>query len=469
MKKKISIIFIIVYMAVCLLPLAFMWTSKDTSDSEKRELSEFPAFIVDGKINSNFSTQFDTWISEHMGFRTLLVNANAAIKANIFGESAESTIVLGKDGWLFYAATIDDYCNVQTLSDRNVQNIATTLKMMQTYCEEKGMDFVFTVAPNKNTLYGDNMPSRYIQLDADGNLEALVKELEKARVNYADLVKAFNAEGRVLYQNRDSHWTYEGGMLAYRTIVGRLKSPKNTFEGLTFTAKNDWNADLVDMIFPGAADDDLQMYPNIEYTFSTKKKVTSDEVLTIDSTSANGSGNLLMFRDSFGNTTWRYFAEAFEKAEFSRVLPYRLNNAEKLGADTVILEIVERNLPNLAVKAPVMEAPKAEGKMLPCTLVKDTASVLAQKEEYGFLHIYGEIDEALIADGYIVYLEVKTVSGAGDGIYTAFPVFEQELLESDIIKDNGFSAYLALEEAQVQSVTVFVVNATGDNYCVSLN
>ena len=45
-----------------------------------------------------------------------------------------------------------------------------------------------------------------------------------------------------------------------------------------------------------------------------------------------------MFRDSFGNTTWRYFAEAFEKAEFERGVPYAVNSVGRLSAHTVSAE-----------------------------------------------------------------------------------------------------------------------------------
>lgn len=442
MKKKFDIAFIAVFITLCLLPLLFMWTSKDTSETEKRELSEFPSLIVEGKINSGFSTQFDTWISEHMGFRTLLVNLQSGMKSNIFGESAEDAIILGKKGWLYYSQTVNDYCNIATLSERNINNIASMLKMMQEYCDERGVEFVFTVAPNKNSLYGENMPDRYIQLEADGNLELLAKKMAALGVNYADLLAAFAAEDKVLYQERDSHWTYEGGMLAYRTIVGKLKSSKNIFEGLTFEARNDWNADLVNMIYPNAADDDLQLYPNLEYTYETKKEVSNDEALLIDAYNTEAEGNLLMFRDSFGNTTWRYFAEVFAKSEFSRAIPYRMNSIERLGADTVILEIVERNIPNLAAKAPVMQAPSRE---LSLSEAGSISGVLYQREEYGMHQLYGYVDADMLGGSYRVYVDA-TVDGV-TAVYEAFTIFETELLEAEKTGDNGFSCYFSVDES----------------------
>ena len=49
----------------------------------------------------------------------------------------------------------------------------------------------------------------------------------------------------------------------------------------------------------------------------------------------------------FGIALYPYLAEAFAAAEFSRSADYSVEAFSGLGADAVILEIVERNLPLL--------------------------------------------------------------------------------------------------------------------------
>jgi hypothetical protein len=56
------------------------------------------------------------------------------------------------------------------------------------------------------------------------------------------------------------------------------------------------------------------------------------------------TGNILVFRDSFGNALYPFLAESYGGAVFSRKAPYSAALAEKYGADTVIIEIAERNL-----------------------------------------------------------------------------------------------------------------------------
>lgn len=439
MKKKV--VFISIYLLLCLAPLCTVWLAKDTSATEKRELSAFPELkAVDGKLNTAYFTQFDAWFSDHMGGRSLLVEAQTVMKEKLFMESAESSVILGSNGWLFYEKTGDDYCNVHLLSERNADNVAHTLSMVQKYCDDLGAEFVFTVAPNKNTLYPDNMPARYIKVQGKSNLDVLTDALARYGVHYADLKAAFLQEPRVLYQERDSHWTYEGGMLAYRTIINSLKSSHRMFEEVTFTERADWDADLVNMVYPSAPDNDVQVYPNMEYTFSTKTGVVNDEALVIETYGGSGEGTVLMFRDSFGNTTWRYFAEAFEKAEFERGVPYAVNSVGRLSADTVILEIVERNIINLAERAPLMPAPLAEPDIVDAFDMKDGKNTLYSVMSNGYCHVYGTIDESYLGNDYRVYAVVD--DGNSRTFYEAFPIFEKELLGADTTKDNGFSCYL---------------------------
>lgn len=461
MKKKV--VFIIIYMLVCLTPLALLPLSKDTSATEKRELSAFPKPMKNGKPNFSFFTDFEAWFMDHMGGRSYLIEAQTVMKEQVFHESAESSIILGKNGWLFYEKTALDFCKVPTLSERNSRNIAVTLRMMQDYCEERGVDFVFTVAPNKNTLYPDNMPDWYLITSGKSNLELLTGDLERFGVRYADLVSAFKANPKVMYQARDSHWTYEGGMLAYRTINSVFKNPHDTFENLTFTPRADWDADLVNMLYPNAADNDLQLYPNIEYTFTQKGYFAGDEALSIQTTGGAGKGSLLMFRDSFGNTTWRYFAEAFADADFERAVPYRLNSIERLGADTVILEIVERNLINLAEKAPMMEAPKRQLEVLDAYDISGQNNRVESRTAGVFFHLYGYIDPEVLGEDYHVYIIVKN-QGNTD-FYEAFPGFERELLGEERCCDNGFSCYLPEETAEAESIGI-LTESNGKYYYI---
>ena len=50
---------------------------------------------------------------------------------------------------------------------------------MQDYCESRGARFLFTIAPNKSSLYPEHMPARYLTEDADGSYERVLPYLEQ--------------------------------------------------------------------------------------------------------------------------------------------------------------------------------------------------------------------------------------------------------------------------------------------------
>ena len=49
---------------------------------------------------------------------------------------------------------------------------------MQEYCEENGIEFCFTTAPNKNSLYGGQMPARYTAASVR-NAQLLQQQMEQ--------------------------------------------------------------------------------------------------------------------------------------------------------------------------------------------------------------------------------------------------------------------------------------------------
>ena len=75
---------------------------------------------------------------------------------------------------------------------------------------------------------------------------------------------------------------------------------------------------------------------------------------------AERSGSLLMFRDSFGNSLYPYMADSFFEARFSRAMPYDLSLLDDSDTDTLVIEIVERNIDWLAQRAPIFPAPMRE-------------------------------------------------------------------------------------------------------------
>ncbi|MGN0345827.1 MAG: hypothetical protein ACI4DU_08045 [Lachnospiraceae bacterium] len=484
--KKLNVVFLTIFIILLLLPALSIPVFYSAENTENRELASFPALRTEeGNWNTEYTDQINDWVMDHIGFRQLLVQVNSALRSKVFGQSSEESIILGKDGWLFYSDTAKDYMNLATISERNVNNVAHSLVMVQDYVHAHGSEFVVAFIPNKNSLYGDHMPFYYITQQADGNLELLQQAMARDGVVYADVQAAFRAQDDVLYQATDSHWNYKGALLGYNTILDAAGWEHNRFENLTFTPVQDWDSDLARMLYSTGAEPELQLYPDMTFHYTYTSHEQQVDSIRLTTYNENGNGNVVVYRDSFTNTMQVYLAENFENAMFSRALPYALHYVEEQEADLTILELVERNLIQLSRKAPMMAAPEvslnanAQG-------VGSQGFSMYSRETNGYLHLFGQVPEKFLGDSYRVYLLCDVTNSDGNSqmhSFEAFPIYEQELIAArDANKetdtgdsteetteedaDNGFSIYLNAEEFSGVS-SYYLVICSEDNYYAS--
>lgn len=445
--KKSDVIFIIVFVIMLAIPSLAMPAFKGETTSEKRELAAFPKLMTDGKPNKDFTDELDDYINDHIAFRNLMISTRSTVMEKVFNESSVEKVILGSDGWLYFALDKNDYLNIATLTPRNAANVAKTYRMVQDYLNSNGVDFMFTVVPNKSSLY-DNLPYYYVPLDEDGNIELLAAAFDAQGVNYCDLYRAFKDENEILYQKYDTHWNYKGAAYAYDKILTAAGFPHADYSELTYTEKEDWEGDLSEMLFGEKAEFDVQTYPDITFNFEYTSHEKEPDSITLKTYNENGNGNVVLYRDSYGDTMHVFFAETAENALFSRAIPYYIDYAK--GYDLAVLEIVERNIINLASRAPMMAAPVCELNVAATPV--DGGITFDTETAGGFVHVYGEIDEELLGDDYSVYILCDNGSGAHS--YEAFPIYEAELLGEDEPKDNGYSAYIPGEEIFNNSLIV---------------
>lgn len=356
--KKGKLIYCILFFAICLCPSLGMLVTKQETSSENRQLSEFPSpKTEEGKINVEWLSQAGDYFQEHFAFRNELVTGNALLHGRLLETSTADGVIQGKNGWLYYKDSLDDYLGQDLLSDRSLFNIAHMLSMTQQALEEKGVNFLFTIAPNKNSLYGDNMPY-YDKLKVSGqtNRENLEDWLKTEKVAYADLYQALMEEDEVLYHARDSHWNNKGAALAADVLMDALGKDHDSYEGESYTVRRDYTGDLDTMLYPLASTADDEIYYDKETTYATVEEIQSNFDPRITTVNPVKEGSLVMYRDSFGNALLPYMADAYANAYFSRGIPYQLMDVETHSADTVIIERAERFLPEMSQFPPVLTA-----------------------------------------------------------------------------------------------------------------
>ena len=349
MKKRLPLLYCILFVAACLFFAVGVFLPGADTDAEGRDLAPFPAFKTEEGWNLAFFTELDTYVSEHFTVRQSLIRLNGYVKEKLFRTGTDQVIV-GRDGFLFYADTAPDFMGESLLTDEEINPIANEILALSDYAAEHGATLLFTVAPNKNTIYADRMPAAYRPYEGVTNMDALYAALDERGVLYADLRSALsaNTENVLNYHKRDTHWNGRGALAAYREILSALRLTDTVFAGCGFTESPGFAGDLDEMLYPGAGRTETDYLPDVptEDAFIYTTAYVSPMDMTI-ATVGGGEGRLLMFRDSFGSAWIPYFSAAMAEVRYERATPYRIDILNTFDADFVVIEIAERNIGTL--------------------------------------------------------------------------------------------------------------------------
>lgn len=457
MKKiKWKMIYIAGMLLICFAPLLFIKSAGMEKAAENDQVTKLPVIHEKGIWNQNYLKEMGEWFEKNFAFRQELISVNARLLSDVLGVSATEKVITGTDGWLYYSSTLEDYKGENVLSDRGAFNIARTIALIQKKVEKQGSKFVFVIPPNKNTLYNKNMPYYVKKAGETSNLKKVSEQLKKQKVNYADLYEMFKKEKETLYLKRDSHWNNKGAVLAYNAIMDAAKWPHNRYQGIKPIVKKDNMGDLSRMLYPKLAEpEENQYYPQIfSYDYiGSAKDVEDSEIITMGSC---GTGSLLMYRDSFGNTLLPLMAGEFGTAKFSKLVPYYLDEEmEERKPDVVVVEKVERHIKSLGTQPPIMES--SEEKVSDDVEKKNTKTTIRSGRIGNNMYmLMGELDQRYVNTNSLIYVKI-TDKNQKSKVYEAFPVTIETKKKST---DYGYQMYLkdeSVPKGEIQT-EIFVKN-----------
>ena len=432
MKKIICGLFVAFCVAVCLIPSLGMIVRPTTEPVGNERRAKAPdAVKKDGSPNFSYLTELGGYYEKSFAFRPEMISADAAVQAGVFQSSSVDTVITGTDSWLYYTSSADDYLGRNTLSESEINGVIHNLGIIQRYSQAHGARFLFTVAPNKNTLYPDHMPYYYgLRVSDVHNRDLLRQALAGTDIAYCDLFAPLSSQSETLYFRRDSHWNNKGALLAYNEVMNALGKEHDNYSAAEVTRKKDFVGDLSKMVYPRGGEAEYNYYYGAENAYGYVTDTQSVEDTLIKTQNPNAAGTLYMYRDSFGNALVPFFASAYGNASFTKAFP--MNVAADLAADkpdTFVMELVERNIGWLITMPPLLpaaettlfQAPsalggKAEFTVAPCdyaaeyTAVSGTLSgvTLDSGAEY-YLSVNDKVYEAYSlktegGDGFLVYL-----------------------------------------------------------------
>ena len=429
-------IYMVLILGICLIPLLMAGRGQSVRTAENRTPAPWPELLSDGSFNWEYLQEAGAYFTDHFGFRQELVAADAWLRSSLFEVSPVESVIVGKNGWLYYEATLDDFQHNNGVSERMLFNMAHNVALMQEYTQMLGKTFIFTVAPNKNSLYSENMPDRLKYRFADeSDMQRLKPWLEREGVNYVDLFSLFLIQNQVLYYARDSHWNQRGAVMVCNMLLEACGKPRGDWEESGYEVTKDYYGDLNRMLFPvgGRPEEEFRYKKDFTWSYSLGESVEDNFIQT---TCENGEQNLLLYRDSFGNSMLPYLAEAFSEATFSKQVPYPMTDLVTCSPDVVILEKVERHLPTLGQVPPLMSGLQRTLDAEPVP-VESTATCTLTKEG-SYWRLEGLADGTYMDTDSRIWLEVE--DGEESRVFEAFCMGSSG--ESDDA-DYGYLLYLS--------------------------
>ena len=225
--------FLVVIFILIIVPIICFNHDKDVaSNIDNRMLTELTDFKLETVNN---------YVNDRIGFREEAINIYNAINEKIFNVSTNPQLMIGKDNNIYPIVN-----SIPEFNDYH-ECFLNTIKNMQDYCEERGVEFYYMIDPSKATIMTDKLPNG-INYNSYW-LDELISKAKDMGINLVDnynYFKEIDVEIPLYNKRYDSyHWNDDGAFYGINNLLNSIGVEENNLED--FTREK----------YPGAKDEDV--------------------------------------------------------------------------------------------------------------------------------------------------------------------------------------------------------------------
>lgn len=235
---------------------------------ENRPLAAFPG-VTDGW---GFFTGLTPWARDNLPFRKDAMQSVDALSHGVFGEPAQRqggapsspvggaddgpplnesmfpNVIEGKNGWLYLGHDISYRC----VPARSLDQVIAGMRRWRSVVEASGREFRVVIAPDKSTVYPENLPDTYAGKECSTQQRDKFWRRVPRETGALDmrgqLRQLAERNGRPTYHDIDTHWTHEGGIAMVYQLAERLVPGSTAGWKVQPTRQYPHSADIPDLL-----------------------------------------------------------------------------------------------------------------------------------------------------------------------------------------------------------------------------
>lgn len=195
----------------------------------------------------------------------------------------EFEVVLGKEGYLFFRETVENYCgtNIATVSkiDKFVnETVNAQLTALENRAGGMDVEIIYVLIPNASFAYSDYLPDDAEKETYSTLYDQISEALTKSNatfINMRDVFEQHKDDGYMLYNKTDSHITDYAGFLVYTEIMNHIAE---RFPEAAPHALDDFTVSEETVVSGG----NLAVYGQFDTDTLTEKRVTLTPKFSMD-------------------------------------------------------------------------------------------------------------------------------------------------------------------------------------------
>lgn len=364
MKKNTIYTYIILFLIICIIPTPLYSLFKSNINKinyENRIEAKAPTFNL--STIETYPAEYESYFNDSVPFRSQLIEINSLINFYIFKQSPVSRVILGESDWLFYnpkgtdGDPIADFTGTNHLTQRELSDYATNLISVRDTLLSQEKEFIIMVAPNKATIYGEEYLGKKYQKAEKTKADLLVEYLRKntdlniiyPKDNLLDAKKEL--KNHTIYYKTDTHWNSLGAYVGTKDLLASIDITLPDINSLDIIEFTKGPGDLSDMSalskhLEPDTDYKIENYGTNIIVNQTFPVENNNKIMNF-TTENQDQRSLLLIHDSFAESMIPHLSKQFNELHTIHTNYYNTKYLSQVDADIVVLEVVERYLPNL--------------------------------------------------------------------------------------------------------------------------